>query len=65
MYGFVIDEVFNISRGDLFRFVDVKGGVEGSGSGEFPREFERKVKKVNTILIASISQLPYILQTLL
>ncbi len=48
-YG-VVDEVFNISRGDLFRFVDVKGGVVGSGSGEFPREFERQVKKVNTIL---------------
>ncbi|MDB4617048.1 hypothetical protein OAE25_00115 [Verrucomicrobiales bacterium] len=48
-YG-VVDEVFNINEGDLFRFVDTKGGVAGSGSGEFPREFERQVKKVNTIL---------------
>ena len=47
-YG-VVDEVFNINQGDLFRFVDVKGGKVGSGSGEFPREFERQVKKVNTI----------------
>jgi hypothetical protein len=45
----VIDEEFVIKKGDLFRFVDVGGGVVGSGSGEFPIEFERQVKKVNTV----------------
>ena len=45
----VVDEEFQIQKGDLFRFVDVKGGAAGSGSGEFPIEFERQVKKVNII----------------
>ena len=48
IYG-VIDEELSIQQGDLFRFVDVNGGVVGSGSGEFPIEFERQVKKVNTV----------------
>ena len=38
----VVDEEFVIEKGDLFRFYD-------SASGEFPREFERQVKKVNTV----------------
>jgi len=45
----VVDEEFAIRKGDLFRFVDVKGGSAGSGSGEFPIEFERQVKRVNII----------------
>ena len=47
-YG-VIDEEFVVSEGDLFRFVDVKGGEPGTGSGVFPRSFERQVKRVNTV----------------
>jgi hypothetical protein len=47
-YG-VIDEEFRIHPGDIFRFVDKTGGTAGSGSGEFPIEFERQVKKVNII----------------
>tara|TARA_B110000503_G_scaffold95654_1_gene143985 strand:- start:57 stop:2216 length:2160 start_codon:yes stop_codon:yes gene_type:complete len=39
----IVDEEFVIEKGDLFRFYD-------SASGEFPKEFERQVKKVNTIL---------------
>ena len=38
----IVDEEFVIEKGDLFRFYD-------SASGEFPREFERQVKKVNTV----------------
>jgi hypothetical protein len=38
----VVDEEFVIEKGDLFRFYD-------SASGEFPKEFERQVKKVNTV----------------
>jgi hypothetical protein len=45
----IIDEQFRIEEGDLFRFVDKDGGVAGSGSGEFPIEFERQVKSVNVI----------------
>ena len=45
----VIDEEFYIQEGDIFRFVDVKAGEPGSGSGVFPRSFERQVKRVNTI----------------
>ena len=45
----VIDEEFYIQEGDLFRFVDVNAGTAGSGSGLFPIEFERQVKRVNTI----------------
>jgi hypothetical protein len=45
----VIDEEFIIKKGDLFRFVDKIGGEAGTGSGEFPIEFERQVKKVNTV----------------
>ena len=47
-YG-VIDEAFSIQEGDLFRFVDVNAGEAGTGSGIFPKEFERQVKKVNTV----------------
>ena len=46
----VVDQEFVIEEGDLFRFVDVKAGEEGTGSGIFPLEFERQVKRVNTIL---------------
>ena len=45
----IIDEEFIIKKGDLFRFVDKLGGEAGTGSGEFPIEFERQVKKVNTV----------------
>jgi len=45
----IIDEEFVIEEGDLFRFVDKDGGSIGSGSGEFPIEFERQVKSVNVI----------------
>jgi hypothetical protein len=45
----VIDEEFVIKKGDLFRFVDVNAGEPGTGSGVFPIEFERQVKKVNTV----------------
>jgi hypothetical protein len=45
----VIDEEFVIKKGDLFRFVDVNAGEPGTGSGVFPVEFERQVKKVNTV----------------
>jgi len=38
----IVDEEFVIQQGDLFRFFD-------SASGEFPREFERQVKRVNLI----------------
>ena len=38
----VVDEEFAIQQGDLFRFYD-------SASGEFPKEFERQVKRVNLI----------------
>jgi len=38
----VVDEEFVIQQGDLFRFYD-------SASGEFPKEFERQVKRVNTV----------------
>jgi len=38
----VVDEEFVIEKGDLFRFYD-------SASGDFPKEFERQVKKVNTV----------------
>jgi hypothetical protein len=38
----VVDEEFVIEKGDLFRFYD-------SASGEFPKEFERQVKNVNTV----------------
>jgi hypothetical protein len=48
-YFGIIDEEFQIQQGDLFRFVDVNGGTAGSGSGEFPIEFERQVKRVNVI----------------
>ena len=47
-YG-IIDESFEIEEGDLFRFVDKSGGEAGTGSGEFPIEFERQVKRVNVI----------------
>jgi len=47
-YG-VIDEAFSIQKGDLFRFVDVGAGEPGTGSGIFPKEFERQVKRVNVI----------------
>jgi hypothetical protein len=47
-YG-IIDEEFQIQKGDIFRFVDVNGGEPGTGSGIFPIEFERQVKKVNII----------------
>jgi hypothetical protein len=47
-YG-VIDEAFSIQEGDLFRFVDVNAGEPGTGSGVFPKEFERQVKRVNVI----------------
>jgi hypothetical protein len=47
-YG-IIDEAFSIQEGDLFRFVDVKAGEPGTGSGIFPKEFERQVKSVNVI----------------
>ena len=47
-YG-VIDEAFSIQEGDLFRFVDVNAGEPGTGSGIFPKEFERQVKRVNVI----------------
>ncbi len=45
-YG-IIDEAFSIQEGDLFRFVDVNAGEAGTGSGIFPKEFERQVKRVN------------------
>tara|TARA_R110002020_G_scaffold152919_2_gene331988 strand:- start:5595 stop:10961 length:5367 start_codon:yes stop_codon:yes gene_type:complete len=45
----IVDEEFSIQEGDLFRFVDVKAGEAGTGSGIFPREFERQVKRVNVI----------------
>jgi len=48
-YG-IIDEAFSIQEGDLFRFVDVNAGEPGTGSGVFPKEFERQVKRVNVIL---------------
>jgi hypothetical protein len=48
-YFGIIDENFQIQQGDIFRFVDKTGGIVGSGSGEFPLEFERQVKKVNII----------------
>ena len=38
----VVDEEFVIEKGDLFRFYD-------SASREFPKEFERQVKNVNTV----------------
>jgi hypothetical protein len=38
----VVDEEFVIEKGDLFRFYD-------SASEDFPKEFERQVKKVNTV----------------
>ena len=47
-YG-VIDEEFSIQEGDLFRFVDVNAGEEGTGSGIFPKEFERQVKRVDIV----------------
>ena len=47
-YG-IIDEAFSIQEGDLFRFVDVNAGFPGTGSGVFPKEFERQVKRVNVI----------------
>lgn len=47
-YG-VIDESFSIQEGDLFRFVDVNAGEAGTGSGIFPKEFERQVKRVDVI----------------
>jgi hypothetical protein len=46
----VVDEEFFIEEGDIFRFVDKKAGSAGTGSGVFPREFERQVKRVNTVL---------------
>jgi hypothetical protein len=45
----IIDEEFVIKKGDIFRFVDKIGGEAGTGSGYFPVEFERQVKKVNTV----------------
>ena len=45
----VIDEEFSIQEGDLFRFVDVNAGEAGTGSGVFPKEFERQVKRVDVI----------------
>ena len=45
----IIDEEFLIKKGDIFRFVDKIGGEAGTGSGVFPIEFERQVKKVNTV----------------
>jgi len=48
-YFGIIDEEFQIQQGDIFRFVDKTGGEPGSGSGEFPIEFERQVKRVNII----------------
>ena len=47
-YG-IIDEEFKVQKGDIFRFVDKLGGAAGTGSGEFPIEFERQVKNVNTV----------------
>ena len=38
----VVDEEFVIQKGDLFRFYDTEGG-------DFPKEFERQVKNVNTV----------------
>jgi hypothetical protein len=38
----VVDEEFVIEKGDLFRFYD-------SASEDFPKEFERQVKNVNTV----------------
>jgi hypothetical protein len=45
----VIDEEFVVKKGDIFRFVDKVAGEAGTGSGVFPVEFERQVKKVNTV----------------
>ena len=45
----VVDEEFFIEEGDIFRFVDKKAGSAGTGSGIFPREFERQVKRVNNV----------------
>jgi hypothetical protein len=45
----IIDEEFVIKKGDIFRFVDKAEGEPGTGSGVFPIEFERQVKKVNTV----------------
>jgi len=45
----IIDEEFFIKKGDIFRFVDKAEGTPGTGSGIFPIEFERQVKKVNTV----------------
>ena len=47
-YG-VIDEEFQIEKGDIFRFVDINAGTPGTGSGIFPIEFERQVKRINII----------------
>ena len=47
-YG-TIDEEFSIQEGDLFRFVDVNAGEAGTGSGIFPKEFERQVKRIDII----------------